>query len=310
MLSFADRVVVQDHHDRSVHILSLFDPSKASSRCSAEQWVAEACASVAARSHAQGGAAGLSFDLSGGRAAQPGACAHADSTQAGWGEATSPRVHASTAASPPAERSRSNSIADHAVVRSHQLQSACGRARDAQDLPDEELSACCGHAQERNSSEAATHVERAGEARSAANLSTAAYEVSHSPRLKGAAHAHARRPVVPSSALSAQSGASSPTQPAGRRHDDAASAADSPPLVDGGALRLARSKAQYMADIAACMDALHRGDSYEICLTNALSCRVRGWDAWAFYQVLRHINPAPHSAWLHCGEVRTTACAR
>ena len=66
---------------------------------------------------------------------------------------------------------------------------------------------------------------------------------------------------------------------------------------------LQRSEQRYLQDIAACQDALHRGDSYEICLTNALHARMPQLDAWRFYQTLRRVNAAPHAAWLHCGKV-------
>jgi anthranilate/para-aminobenzoate synthase component I len=74
--------------------------------------------------------------------------------------------------------------------------------------------------------------------------------------------------------------------------------------IEGNTFRLARSRVQYLEDIAACMDALQCGESYEICLTNSMSAGVPSFDAWQFFQVLRHVNAAPHSAWLHCGEVR------
>lgn len=66
---------------------------------------------------------------------------------------------------------------------------------------------------------------------------------------------------------------------------------------------LARDKAQYMRDVAVCQDALHRGDSYEICLTNVMTAAAPAFDAWGFYGLLRDINAAPHAAWLHCGQV-------
>lgn len=67
---------------------------------------------------------------------------------------------------------------------------------------------------------------------------------------------------------------------------------------------LQRSEQRYLRDIAACQDALHRGDSYEICLTNKLRASLPGLDPWRFYQTLRRVNAAPHAAWLHCGKVR------
>ena len=64
--------------------------------------------------------------------------------------------------------------------------------------------------------------------------------------------------------------------------------------------KLARSKAQYLRDVAACQQALHDGDSYEICLTTAL-VRPRPVDALRLYRRLRKVNPAPYAAWMSFG---------
>ena len=80
--------------------------------------------------------------------------------------------------------------------------------------------------------------------------------------------------------------------------------ARAPAPAGGTAFELARSRRQYHADIAACQEALHSGDSYEICLTNALLGSAAGVAPWRFYQVLRRVNPAPYAAWMHCGKVR------
>lgn len=64
--------------------------------------------------------------------------------------------------------------------------------------------------------------------------------------------------------------------------------------------KLARSKQQYLRDIAACQRALHDGDSYEICLTTAL-VRPEAVDALPLYRTLRKVNPAPYAAWMSFG---------
>ncbi len=64
--------------------------------------------------------------------------------------------------------------------------------------------------------------------------------------------------------------------------------------------RLARSEQQYLKDVAACQQALHDGDSYEICLTTAL-LRTHPIDALNLYKTLRKVNPAPYAAWMSFG---------
>jgi anthranilate/para-aminobenzoate synthase component I len=64
--------------------------------------------------------------------------------------------------------------------------------------------------------------------------------------------------------------------------------------------RLARSEQQYLRDVAACQQALHDGDSYEICLTTAL-LRTHPIDALNLYKTLRKVNPAPYAAWMSFG---------
>jgi para-aminobenzoate synthetase len=65
---------------------------------------------------------------------------------------------------------------------------------------------------------------------------------------------------------------------------------------------LDRDRATYLADIEACKDALRAGTSYEICLTNAARLPAPR-DPYAFYRVLRRVNPAPYAAFLRFGEL-------
>lgn len=67
---------------------------------------------------------------------------------------------------------------------------------------------------------------------------------------------------------------------------------------------LRRCREQYLEDVATCQEALHAGESYEICLTNCMHAEADAAEAWHFYEALRRVNPAPFSAWLHLGEVR------
>lgn len=52
------------------------------------------------------------------------------------------------------------------------------------------------------------------------------------------------------------------------------------------------------------LQALHDGESYEICLTTAL-VRTPAVDAYQLYTSLRHLNPAPYAAWLSFADTQT-----
>lgn len=57
----------------------------------------------------------------------------------------------------------------------------------------------------------------------------------------------------------------------------------------------------YKAKVLQCQDALARGDSYELCLTDESEIRVPatdGLDPWLLYKQLRRNNPAPFGAYL------------
>jgi para-aminobenzoate synthetase len=98
---------------------------------------------------------------------------------------------------------------------------------------------------------------------------------------------------------------------AGLRRPAAASGSRAAPPKLGGldaAERwLARPRDRYLADIAACQRALVAGESYEICLTNALHLPVTG-DGFGFYRRLRRVNPAPYAAYLRFDGVQV-ACS-
>ncbi|MDX2675603.1 aminodeoxychorismate synthase component I [Streptomyces soliscabiei] len=65
---------------------------------------------------------------------------------------------------------------------------------------------------------------------------------------------------------------------------------------------LVRDRATYLADIEACKRELTAGTSYEICLTNAARLPAPD-DAYAFYRVLRRVNPAPYASYLRFGDL-------
>ena len=69
-----------------------------------------------------------------------------------------------------------------------------------------------------------------------------------------------------------------------------------------GPVRLRHDRARYLELIAACQEAIRRGETYEVCLTNML--HVAGaFDAWQCYRALRRISPATFGAYLRLGPV-------
>ncbi len=67
-------------------------------------------------------------------------------------------------------------------------------------------------------------------------------------------------------------------------------------------LRLRRDPERYLDDIADCKRYLAAGDSYEICLTDALIGDGKV-DPLGLYRSLRRVNPAPFSAYLRFGDL-------
>jgi para-aminobenzoate synthetase len=70
---------------------------------------------------------------------------------------------------------------------------------------------------------------------------------------------------------------------------------------------LERDRRTYLADIAAVMDKLRAGESYEVCLTNTARLPAPP-DPFAYYRTLRRLNAAPYAAYLSLGAV-TVACS-
>jgi para-aminobenzoate synthetase len=62
-------------------------------------------------------------------------------------------------------------------------------------------------------------------------------------------------------------------------------------------LRLRHDRRRYLDLIAGCLDAIHDGESYEVCLTNMVYADVPV-DHWRMYRSLRHASPAPFAAYL------------
>ncbi len=71
--------------------------------------------------------------------------------------------------------------------------------------------------------------------------------------------------------------------------------------------RLSRTYQNYIQDIHQCLDEIHEGETYQVCLTNQLHTDAIP-DPLTFYRTLRKINPAPYSAFLRFGEI-AIACS-
>jgi para-aminobenzoate synthetase len=61
--------------------------------------------------------------------------------------------------------------------------------------------------------------------------------------------------------------------------------------------RLLHGRADYIAQIEQCLEWIKAGESYQICLTNEISCRA-GKEPLTLYRTLRKTNPAPFAAYL------------
>jgi para-aminobenzoate synthetase len=73
--------------------------------------------------------------------------------------------------------------------------------------------------------------------------------------------------------------------------------ADKASLRTAPSYTLARDFGRYMRDIETCKRELTAGDTYEVCLTNSLSCAPLD-DALTTYRRLRRLNAAPYAAFL------------
>ena len=71
--------------------------------------------------------------------------------------------------------------------------------------------------------------------------------------------------------------------------------------------QLSRDYEKYLDDINYCLQQIHDGESYQVCLTNQLHTDLTP-DPFTFYRHLRQINPAPYSAFLRFGEI-AIACS-
>ena len=61
--------------------------------------------------------------------------------------------------------------------------------------------------------------------------------------------------------------------------------------------RLDRDEITYQSDIRRCLDWIADGKTYQVCLTNQMTCSAQG-DPLDLYLILRRVNPAPYAAFL------------
>jgi para-aminobenzoate synthetase len=80
-----------------------------------------------------------------------------------------------------------------------------------------------------------------------------------------------------------------------------------PTASDPVEFELATERDDYLRLIDRCRSYIAAGESYEICLTNQLRVRT-DVSPLAYYETLRKLNPAPHSAFLHFDDI-DVACS-
>lgn len=66
--------------------------------------------------------------------------------------------------------------------------------------------------------------------------------------------------------------------------------------------RLSRSPQTYITDIHKCLDEIHEGETYQVCLTNQIKTDTTP-EPLSLYRILRQINPAPYSAFFRFSDV-------
>lgn len=61
--------------------------------------------------------------------------------------------------------------------------------------------------------------------------------------------------------------------------------------------RLDRGRATHLSDVERCLELIRAGETYQVCLTNEISCRANV-DPLLLYRIMRKINPAPYAAFI------------
>ncbi|MET9490181.1 aminodeoxychorismate synthase [Nocardia sp. NPDC006630] len=71
---------------------------------------------------------------------------------------------------------------------------------------------------------------------------------------------------------------------------------------------LTRGRERYLADVRACQDQLHAGESYEICITDSAYLPADS-DGLSVYRTLRRCNPAPYAAFLRFADLEVASAS-
>jgi para-aminobenzoate synthetase component I len=68
------------------------------------------------------------------------------------------------------------------------------------------------------------------------------------------------------------------------------------------------SKTEFEKMVAAAQDYIAAGDIYQVCLSHAFEASGP-FEAWSFYEALRHYSPAPYSAFLDLGDTQIASAS-
>lgn len=69
-----------------------------------------------------------------------------------------------------------------------------------------------------------------------------------------------------------------------------------------------KTRHQYIKDVEKCLQFIHDGESYELCLTTQMKMSVRDLNSLKIYRDLRNRNPAPYAAWLNFSKEKLSIC--
>lgn len=74
------------------------------------------------------------------------------------------------------------------------------------------------------------------------------------------------------------------------------------------AFYIEKTRHQYINDVEKCLQFIHDGESYELCLTTQMKMSVKDVNSLEIYRDLRKRNPAPYAAWLNFSKEKLSLC--